>query len=272
METPKIRPHTPDPDSLLKGFAAPYTLYDRTEMPVTALAADYLPDHETPRHDHPNIQLIHAVRGVMVVSTQIGQWIVPPSRGLWMPAGVEHSIRMVGKVEMRTAFIRPDAAPGLPTQCAVLGVSPLLRELLLAAVEVPLPYHADSRHGRLMRFLLDEVQQMPSLPLSLPRPEDPRLQRICETITQTPDDQSTAGEWAVRLKVDPKTIHRLFLRETGMTFGQWRQQARLLAALEHLAGGARVVDVALELGYNSPTAFATMFKRQFGVAPSSFFQ
>jgi AraC-like DNA-binding protein len=259
-------------DEAPDGFAVPYKRYDRTEMPVAVLAADYLPDHETPRHDHPHIQLIHAVRGVMVVSTSIGQWIVPPSRGLWMPAGVEHSIRMVGNVEMRTAFIRPDAAPDLLAQCAVLGVSPLLRELILAGVEVPLPYEADSRHGRLMRLLLDEVQQMPTLPLSLPHPADPRLQRICATITQTPDDASTAGDWAQRLGVDPKTIHRLFLRETGMTFGQWRQQARLLAALEHLASGARIVDVALELGYNSPTAFATMFKRQFGVAPSSFFQ
>jgi AraC-like DNA-binding protein/quercetin dioxygenase-like cupin family protein len=271
MDMTKTAGHPSDSSQPPAGFVSSYMLYDRTEMPVTALAADYLPDHETPRHDHPHIQLIHAVRGVMVVSTRIGQWIVPPTRGLWMPAGVEHSIRMVGKVEMRTAFIRPDAAPHLPTQCAVLGVSPLLRELILAAVEVPLPYELESRHGRLMRLLLDEVQQMPSLPLSLPRPEDPRLQTICETITQTPDDQSTAGDWAERLKVDPKTIHRLFLRETGMTFGQWRQQARLLAAMEHLASGARIVDVALELGYNSPTAFATMFKRQFGVAPSNFF-
>jgi len=255
-----------------KGFASPYTLYDRTEMPVTALAADYSPAHETPRHDHPSIQLIHAVRGVMVVSTDIGQWIVPPSRGLWMPGGTTHSIRMVGNVEMRTAFIRTDAARDLPTRCAVLGVSPLLRELLLAAIEVPLPYAADSRHGRLMRLLLDEVQQMPTLPLSLPHPTDTRLREICEMISRAPDDKSTASDWAQRLGVDPKTIHRLFLRETGMTFGQWRQQARLLAALEHLASGARIVDVALELGYNSPTAFATMFKRQFGVTPSSFFR
>lgn len=260
-------PHTPR-----SGFAAPYTLYDRNEMPVTAMAADYLPDHETPRHQHPHIQLIHAIRGVMVVSTSLGQWVVPPTRGLWMPAGIEHCIRMVGNVEMRTAFIRPDAATGLATQCAVLGVSPLLRELLVAAIDVPLPYAAESRHGRLMRLLLDEVVQMPTLPLSLPHPADPRLKKICERITGMPDDSSTAGEWAQRLGVDPKTIHRLFLRETGMTFGQWRQQARLLSALESLASGVRVVDVALELGYGSPTAFSTMFKRQFGVAPSVFFK
>ena len=93
---------TGDPRRPPEGFAAPYMLYDRTDMPVTALAADYSPDHETPRHDHPRIQLIHAVRGVMVVSTNVGQWIVPPSRGLCVPAGIAHSIRMVGHVEMRT--------------------------------------------------------------------------------------------------------------------------------------------------------------------------
>lgn len=254
------------------GFSAPYALYDRSAMPVTALAADYAPGHVTPRHDHPRIQLIHAVRGVMVVTTDLGQWIVPPSRGLCVPAGVAHSIRMVGRVEMRTVYIRPDAAPNLAAGCAVLGVSPLLRELILAAVDVPLPYTARSRHGRLMRLLLDEVEQMPTLPLSLPRPADPRLQAVCTALARAPDDASTAGDWARRLGVHPKTLHRLFLRETGMSFGQWRQQARLLAALEQLAGGARVIDVALALGYGSPTAFATMFRRQFGVAPSRFFR
>ncbi|MNT43607.1 Regulatory protein SoxS [compost metagenome] len=72
--------------------------------------------------------------------------------------------------------------------------------------------------------------------------------------------------------MDPKTIQRRFARETGMTFGQWRQQARLLAALERLAAGAKVVDVALDMGYGSPSAFATMFRRQFGVPPSAFFR
>ncbi|NTV09677.1 MAG: AraC family transcriptional regulator [Zoogloea sp.] len=246
-------------------------LYDRSEMPVTALAADYLPGRETRRHHHPHIQLIHAVRGVMVVSTDQGRWIVPPTRGLWMPAGVAHAIRMVGEVRMRTAYIRPDAAADLPAQCAVLGVSPLLRELILAAIDMPLPYAPDSRHARLARLLVDEVVHMPSLPLSLPDPQDARLQAICARIASAPDDRTTVLEWAAELGVDPKTIHRLFVRETGMSFGQWRQQSRLLAALEHLAAGARIIDVALELGYSSPSAFATMFRRQFGIAPSQFF-
>jgi quercetin dioxygenase-like cupin family protein len=113
-----------------------YLQYDRSEMPVTAMAADYVPGHITRPHQHPHAQLIHAMHGVMVVSTAEGQWIVPPTRGMWMPGGTVHWIRMVGRVQMRTAYIRPDAAPDLPTRCTVRYL-PLLRELILAAIDVP---------------------------------------------------------------------------------------------------------------------------------------
>jgi AraC-like DNA-binding protein len=249
-----------------------YLQYDRGPMPVAAMAADYLPAHVTKPHQHPHAQLIHAVHGVMVVSTAEGQWIVPPTRGMWMPGGTVHWIRMVGHVQMRTAYIRPDAAPNLPTRCTVLGISPLLRELILAAIDIPLPYSPDSRESRLMRLLLDEVTLVPTLPLHLPRPTDQDLRVICEQIVGSPDSDLTLADWGSRLGVDPKTIQRRFARETGMTFGQWRQQARLLAALERLAAGDKVVDVALDMGYGSPSAFATMFRRQFGVPPSAFFK
>ncbi|AMR80144.1 AraC family transcriptional regulator [Cupriavidus nantongensis] len=266
----------PTPETLALGdtYADPpaYVRFDRSPLPVTAMAADYLPGHVTQPHQHPHAQLIHAVHGVMVVATAEGQWIVPPTRGMWMPGGTTHWIRMVGRVQMRTAYIRPDAAPDLPQRCTVLGISPLLRELILAAVEIALPYAPDTRDARLMRLLLDEVMLVPSLPLHLPRPADASLRKICDTIAGAPDTALTLADWGARLGLDPKTIQRRFARETGMTFGQWRQQARLLAALEKLAAGSKVVDVALDLGYDSPSAFATMFRRQFGVPPSAFFR
>lgn len=249
-----------------------YQKYDRTDLPVAALAEDYANGDVTPRHQHPNAQLIHAVRGVMVVDTDYGQWVVPPTRGLWMPAGIDHTIRMVGEVKMRTAYINTIKVPKLPKQCVVLKISPLLRELIIAVIDVPIPYAPDSRAGRLARLLIDEIQQMGTLPLHLPMPSDKRLLEICNAISSTPDDNTTASEWARRLHVDPKTIQRLFLRETGMTFGQWRTQARLLLALERLAAGDKVLNVAIDLGYESPSAFATMFRKQFGVAPSRFYE
>jgi AraC-like DNA-binding protein len=245
---------------------------DASTMPVTGSATNYPAEHVIASHSHRKGQLIYALHGVMVVASAGGQWIVPPTRGIWMPARTRHWIRCVGVVHMRSIYIRPDAAPGMPTHCQAVGVSPLLRELIQAATAVVPPYADDSRDGRLMRLLIDELSTLPVLPLHLPQPADERLARICQTLLDRPDDASTLTHWAERLGIDAKTIQRLFARDTGMTFGQWRQQARLLAGLEQLAAGSKVVDVALALGYDSPSAFATMFKRQFGQTPSEFFR
>lgn len=251
---------------------APWRRYDQGLVPVAGRSADYPSGLSWPAHSHPTAQLIHAARGVMVVTTQSGSWTVPPTRGVWVPAGMPHRMRTVGEVHLRTLYIRADAAPGLPAECQVVAISALLRELILAAIEVVPPYDADTRDGRLMKLVLDEVAVLPSLPLRLPYPCDPLLVTICRVISETPGDPRTLKDWAGELGVDARTIQRRFARQTGMTFGQWRQQARLCMALEQLAAGAKIVDVALALGYDSPSAFATMFKRQFGSAPSDYYR
>jgi AraC-like DNA-binding protein len=245
---------------------------ESASSPVTCRAVDYEYDRVVSPHAHTKHQLVYAVHGVMSVRTQIGFWVIPPSRGLWIPAGTVHAVRCIGEVHMRSIYVRPDAAPGLMTTCCAVGVSWLLRELIRAAAQVSHPYPQDSRDGRLMRLLLDELHALPVLPLHLPMPTDPRALRICQALEQQPDDASTLTDWAGRLGVDVKTIQRLFAAQTGMTFGRWRQQARLLRALELIASGAKIIDVALALGYESPGAFATMFKKQFGMAPSQFFE
>ena len=245
--------------------------HDVEGLPVITKATDYPAGHVIERHHHARGQLVYAEHGVMMVAADGGQWIVPPTRAIWMPPGVSHRVRCIGVVHMRSIYVQPDAAAQLPRVAQAVGVSGLLAELIRAAVKVPLPYALDSRDGRLMRLLLDELHALPVLPLHLPQPRDARLRRICTRIAQRPDDVSTLGDWAARLGIDVKTIQRLFARETGMTFGQWRQQARLLHGLERLAVGDKVVEVALALGYDSPSAFAAMFKRQFGETPSAFF-
>lgn len=245
---------------------------DNETAPVACRATDYPAGWEILPHAHAKHQLIHAVHGVMGVHADAGHWVIPPSRGLWMPAGMKHSIRCIGEVHMRSLFVRADAAPRPMSDCRAVGISPLLRELIRAAVEVKQPYVPNSRDGRLMRLMLDELRALPVLPLHLPMPSDPRVVRICQGLHEQLDDASTLAEWATRLEVDVKTIQRVFAAQTGMTFGRWRQQARLLRALELLARGDRVIDIALALGYDSPSAFATMFKKQFGQTPSQFFE
>lgn len=245
---------------------------ERNTLAVSCRATDYSAGWQIPSHAHTKHQLIYAVHGVMVVNADAGQWVVPPTRGIWMPAGTNHAIRCIGVVHMRSLFVRPDVATHLSRESQAVGISPLLRELIQAAAAISDPYPDNSRAGRLMGLILDELRALPVLPLHLPQPADPRLRLICGQLQQHPDDPSTLESRAADLKVNVKTIQRLFAKETGMTFGQWRQQARLLNALERLATGEKIVDTALALGYDSPSAFATMFKRQFGQTPSQFFR
>jgi AraC-like DNA-binding protein/quercetin dioxygenase-like cupin family protein len=244
---------------------------DEAASPVTGRATDYPTGWSVGAHVHAKHQLIYAVRGVMVVQAEAGRWVVPPTRAIWMVAGMTHEIRCIGEVHMRSLLVAPDATPNLLDVTQAVGISPLLRELIRAAMEVRQPYTPASRDGRVMRLILDELRALPVLPLHLQMPSDPRLLQICRSLRQRLDDSSTMADWARRLAVDVKTIQRLFVKETGMTFGQWRQQARLLRALEMLATGEKVIDVALALGYGSPSAFATMFRKQFDQSPSQFF-
>ncbi|MGE8691455.1 MAG: AraC family ligand binding domain-containing protein, partial [Achromobacter sp.] len=124
--------------------------YESSTRPVAGLAVDYEDGHRIRRHRHRRAQLVYAISGVMVVDTPAGIWVVPPTRGVWVPAWMPHGIRMSGEPRMRTVFVEPGAAAHLPATCCVLSISPLLRELMVAAAEVPLDWAPDTRDGRLM--------------------------------------------------------------------------------------------------------------------------
>jgi AraC-like DNA-binding protein len=242
------------------------------ETPVFCRAREYRAGTIIALHHHPDRhQLVYAETGVLVVQAGTGRWVVPSTRAIWIPAGTGHKVSCIGAVGMRSLYILPEAIAQPPASASTVSVTPLLAALIHAAMDVPTPYRAQSRDGRLMQLILDELQMLPVLPLHLPQPADPRLQAIGRQLESMPDDPSTLQDWAGRLGVDVKTIQRLCARELGMTFGQWRQQARLLRALEQLAHGEKVIDVALALGYASPSAFTAMFKKRFGQLPSQFF-
>ena len=240
--------------------------------PVVAVAGDYPPGHWITPHSHARAQLVYASEGVMLVAAGPGTWLVPPQRALWVPAGLEHEIRMRGAVRMRTLYIDTAAVPGLPGACGVVAVSALLRELILLATSLPDDYALDGPDGRLMAVLLDQLKALPSVPLHLPQPRDRRLLRITESLQADPGDARSLEAWAAVAGASARTLARLFLRETGMSFRAWRQQARLLQALVWLAEKRPVTTLALDLGYDSPSAFIAAFKRAFGVTPARYFR
>lgn len=245
--------------------------YQRVPRPVAAMAKDFPDGHRIAPHSHERAQLVFAAHGAMLVSTREGSWAVPPERAVWMPAGVAHEIRMAGPVAMRTLYVRADAAGRLPAEVRVLAVSALLRELILRACALPVRYDESGPAGRLMAVILDEIAALPTVALDLPLPRDPRLGRICRALSADPGATRTLAGWAGDAGASPRTLARLFVKETGLTFAGWRQQARLLAATAMLAAGQPITRIALDLGYDSPSAFTAMFKRVLGAPPSHYF-
>lgn len=233
---------------------------------------DFDAGFEIAPHSHERAQLIYATVGTMRVSTDDAVWVVPPQRALWMPAGVRHSIVMSGDVTMRTLYLRDDAASGMPGACQVLPVSPLLRELVIRATELPLHYDENGPAGHVVALLLAELHSAETLPLHLPMPCDKRLRALCGALLDAPGDPRTLEQWAPSANASPRTLARLFVAETGLTFGAWRQQARVLEAMGRLGSGTPVTEVALDLGYDSVSAFSAMFRRAAGASPRQYQQ
>jgi len=244
--------------------------YQRVPRPVAAMAKDFPSGHVIPPHMHPRAQLIYAAEGVMRVVTADGAWVVPPMRAVWLPAGVEHEVHMDGNVAMRTLYIDPKAAPDSLRGCAVIEVSPLLRALILRAVEEPVEYDEQGAMGHVMALILEELAHGAPVPFNIPLPRDSRLLSLCRAILDEPGAPTTLDAWAERVGASTRTLARLFRRETGLGFTAWRQQARLAEAVGRLARREPVNRIAEDLGYSSPSAFSAMFHRALGATPRQY--
>ena len=237
---------------------------------VTALAFDLPPDHRIPRHAHPEDQLVYASRGVMTVRTAEGAWVVPPQRAVWIPAGVPHEIQAHGAVSMRTLYLRRRLAP-MARSCRVVNVSPLLRELLLHACGIGGMSRRKRTHAHLVDSILDALRVLETTPLHLADPTDARARRVADALARDPGGSRTLAEVCRSAGASKRTIERLFLAETRMTLGAWRQQLRLVTSLRLLAAGRGVTHAALEAGYATPSAFIAMFRRALGTTPRRYF-
>jgi len=221
-------------------------------------------------HRHRKGQIVLVQRGALSCEVEGGLWIVPPRSAVWIPGSALHAINVSGTLEGYGAFVDPAFSMGLPTRCCAVSVTPLLRELLTRAAHLPLLYEENGVNSRLIAVLLDELGAAEIEHLHLPMPSDARLRRIVEEMMATPADRGTADLWAKRAGLSERTLARLIRRETGMSFGRWRQQLGIMLAVKWLAGGASIQQVAGDLGYESVPSFVTMFRKALGTSPGRY--
>ena len=240
------------------------------DLPVIPLAMQVSNAGCAAAHAHPRGQLIYASSGVMRIICRRDIWIVPPSQAVWVPPGIEHEVYFPGDVSLSNLFVDPSATTGLPEQCTVIRVSSLLRELILRAVMVGDSYSPGSPGFRLMLVILDELKQAPPTPLHLPMGRDERLVRVIEELLKFPGDRRELQEWTNLAGASERTLARLFVRDTGLTFGAWRKRLLLQEAIDRLGRGDNVTRVAFDLGYQSLSAFIGMFRHSLGTSPGQF--
>ena len=224
-------------------------------------------EREAPEHRHRKGQLVMASRGGVTCRVPSGMWMVPPHCGVWVPAGMLHSNVATANARLFFLFIEPGAAD-LPDRCCTLSLSPLVRELIIEMADgSPI---ATANADTITTLLLSALSQMPMEHLHLPLTDEPRLDRIASALVDSPSDRSTMAQWAKRVAMSENSLARLVQRETGLTFGRWRQQLQLIIAIRSLAAGATVQRVSGDLGYESVSAFITMFKKALGASPAQY--
>lgn len=220
-----------------------------------------------PWHVHRRVQLLHVSAGVLTVRTRTARFVVPPQRGVWIGGGIEHRVEARAPFWLTTCYVEPDRV-SLPPRPHVVAVDRLADELLIAASRLGGSYPEKGPEARLVAVLLDRLQGLPASDIALPEPRDERLRRITDRLLLDPASDQTLAILAAEAALTERTAARLFLRETKMTFGRWRQQMRLQRALEHLAAGESVTQAAFAVGYADVSSFIAAFQNLFGRTPA----
>jgi len=223
---------------------------------------------EAPRNLHQRSLLIYVVRGALHCEAGNNIWITPPTMVLWLPGGTFHSAYAYGDYASYGIWL--DTEVGMPKECCIASVTPLLRELLLRAANFPEQVPTDSHEQCILDVIVGEVSLLPWENLRLPKPTSPRIRPLVEAMIADPASKASAHDWAARFGLSERTMARLFMQDIGMSWGDWKRQLHVTLALQRLAGGSSVQTVALSLGYESASSFIAMFKRTLGKPPGQY--
>ena len=261
-------------DSLHAAMQPPPDWIDPDDVPravvTVGINAKITGRFELEPHRHAKAQFILCLRGVLTCEAEGGFWLVPAHSAVWIPAGMLHAITAEGTLEGYAAFIDPAAMGERPARCCTFAATPLLRELLIRAAGFPALYPEGGIASRIVGLLLEEMADAPLNDFHLPVPADPRLRKLIGMMMQDPADRGTIATWAKRAGLSERTLSRLIASEAGMSFGRWRQQLGLMLALQKLAKGSSIQQVAADLGYESASSFVTMFRKALGVPPGRY--
>lgn len=241
--------------------------YDPDSQPDAAVAFHIRvveDEQRIPQHQHRKGQLILALHGAITTEVENAMLMVPPQYAVWIPGQVPHSNNATPGARLCFLFIEPGAI-ALPDRCCTVKISPLVREVILTLAE-----RQNTGCERLVAVLIDELPHQREEQLQLPVSPHPKIRQMSERMIAQPASWQTLHQWAHHFAMSERNLARLVVNETGLSFRRWRHQLQLIVALQALIAGQTVQQVAQTLGYDSTTAFITMFKKGLGQTPARY--
>jgi AraC-like DNA-binding protein len=220
-------------------------------------------------HTHPDHQLAWASSGVLTVVTSTATWVLPPTRALWIPAGLPHETASSGRATMRALYVRPDLCPISWPEPTPVAARPLLAELIAYLEREPLD---PAQRVRAEAVLVDLLTPVTMATIEVRMPTEDRAREVAAALSDCPADKRTLQEWGRHVGASERTLARSFAADTGVPFGRWRTLLRLQAALPALAAGEPVSNIARHVGYETPSAFVAAFHRETGMTPAAYFR
>lgn len=223
-----------------------------------------------PPHSHQWGEFVYSFSGVLDVQVGTRHYLAPPQYGIWLPNDLEHRCQNTYQSCHCVLYVGPELCEQFPKTTQALTISPLVRAMLEHLHRHPPSEPPSASDERLLRALVDQLAQAPCSGSYLPNSHDPLLNQILDALEANPGDSRSLTEWAYQLQTSERTLMRHCLRDLGMSFADWRQRRRVLAAMQALERGETVEKIARELNYRSPSAFIAMFKRLMGTTPHEY--
>jgi AraC-like DNA-binding protein len=243
-----------------------------SSKPILPLALDVFETQCAEKHKHPRAQLIYSCTGSMKVVAADSVWLVSSNQAIWVPGMIEHQVHFLKRNHIRNLFIDPSVAGQLPDKCFALDVSPFLQALIQKVTNIGNDYEMNSAQGRLISVLMDELAVITPTKTFLPTSNDFHVKKVMDALINDPGDKRSIEDFAELACTSSRTLARLFIKEVGLTFGDWRKRVRLMVAIEKLEKGFSVSQISVDLGYGNPSAFVEMFGKEFGISPRKYLE
>ncbi len=216
---------------------------------LRTLSARFSPGHRIDWHSHSWSQLLYATEGVVTVESRSACWVVPTHRGIWVPAGTEHLLKMHGRVFLQTVYLERHHARTADLTCSAFEISRLMHELIVHVCDLGIVSGDTEVNRTLIQFFNYQVERLSPFPLMIPMPQDERARRLAERIVDTPGSvenlETLSGEFGASLR----TMQRIFTKEVGVPLARWRNQVKMVTAVQLLGNGRSVTNIAFDLGF-----------------------